>query len=268
MFEPASCFSPEVLQESDENAKTSSVIPTDAVRLTKDGRLDEVFLRHVICRIETRDGRQGYRTKLFRELVKKALLLGVTKKTIRRATGASLTYIQGVDAELNAQNKNKQIHEEIRSKARTIPMKHRSGVYTSDFRRFVVECVYKYSHLSVAELANALGTTTAYLQRVKREMPKTRQVSPNDFDEVEREVTPERRLLDRAASTKVEFYDGWHEITCFDDRGSQIGRMIVGLHRAGEMSYVTVIDENGRKTSYISGGERLEFLQKLTGQKL
>ena len=73
-----------------------------------------------------------------------------------------------------------------------------------------------------------------------------------------------------ASSFNVVQCGGRHEITCFDSRGAQIGRMIVELHREGKPtpSYVIVIDQNGRSESYFNGGERLEFLQKLTGQKL
>ncbi|WP_410098369.1 hypothetical protein [Sutterella wadsworthensis] len=271
--EPASCFSQQVIQDPDENAQTRSVefvIPDDAVRLTKDGRLDEVYLRNVICRMGMHDGCRLRRPKWFRELVKKALSLSVTNRSIHNATGASLTYIQEIAAELNARNKNKEIHEEIRCKAGAVLMKYRSGRYTNDFRCLAEECVQKYGHLSVAELANALGTTTLYLQKVKREMPKPQRDSPKKVDEDEKEITPERRLLDRAASTKVDFLEGRYEITCFDGRGSRVGRMLVKLYdtSCSHSSYVIVIDQHGRSTSYINDVERFEFLQKLTGQKL
>ncbi|WP_418954623.1 hypothetical protein [Sutterella wadsworthensis] len=269
---PPKCLSPQAARTSDENAPirtTKYVIPHDAVRLTPDGKLDEKHLREVISHIEPfAKGRKLRRSDEFRALVEKALKLSVSQLVISRVTGASVTYVRRVDAEIKSRCQNKKISEEIRQQASTL--RGTSNKYPKAFRLLTEECL-KTSKLSVIELAHALDVNPEFVRNVKREMQglqKPKCVSPPEIDEEDPALLPERRLMNCASSFNVEQCGGRHEITCFDSRGDQIGRMIVELARPLSQSYVIVIDQNGRKTSYFNGGERLEFLQKLTGQKL
>lgn len=273
MSPPKSLFSPQVVQASDENAPTRTtkyVIPDDAVRLTPDGALDEAHLADVIGRLSPFESgsKEMHRTKEFRCLVKRALGLGASVLAIARATGASDMYVRRVAAELRAEGKNKKISDGIRWQADQL-RGERNNRYPESFRQFVAECIKKEPSLTVIELAHALGVNPAYVRQVKKEVLGIA-VNLRDDEKQEPATPPESRLLDCTASFNVVQCGGRHEITCFDDRGAQIGRMIVELHRASHPSpsYVIVIDQNGRKTSYFNGGERLEFLQKLTGQKL
>lgn len=274
MSPPKSLFSPQAAQASDENAPirtTKYVIPSDAVRLTPDGKLDEKRLQEVISHIEPFAKGRKLRRSEFRALVEKALKLSVSQLVISRVTGASVTYVRRVDAEIKSRCQNKKISEEIRRQA--APLRGPSNRYPKAFRQLTAECI-KNSELNVIELSHALGVNPEYVRKVKREMQglqKPKCVSPPpEIDEEDPTLLPERRLMNCASSFNVEQCGGRHEITCFDSRGAQIGRMIVELHRASHPSpsYVIVIDQNGRKSSYFNGGERLEFLQKLTGQKL
>ena len=274
MSPPKPIFSPQAARASDENAPirtTKYVIPPDAVRLTPDGKLDEQRLQEVISHIEPFDkGRRLRRSDEFRALVEKALKLSVSQLVISRVTGASVTYVRRVDAEIKSRCQNKKISEEIRQQA--APLRGPSNRYPKAFRQLTAECI-KNGKLNVIELSHALGVNPEYVRNVKREMQglqKPKCVSPPEIEEEDPVLRPERRLMNCASSFNVVQCGGRHEITCFDSRGAQIGRMIVELHREGKPtpSYVIVIDQNGRKTSYFNGGERLEFLQKLTGQKL
>lgn len=274
MSPPKSLFSPQAARASDENAPirtTKYVIPPDAVRLTPDGKLDEKRLQEVISHIEPFDkGRRLRRSDEFRALVEKALKLSVSQLVISRVTGASATYVRRVDAEIKSRCQNKKISEEIRRQA--APLRGPSNRYPKAFRQLTAECI-KNGKLNVIELSHALGVNPEYVRNVKREMQglqKPKCVSTPEIEEEDPVLLPERRLMNCASSFNVVQCGGRHEITCFDSRGAQIGRMIVELHREGKPtpSYVIVIDQNGRKTSYFNGGERLEFLQKLTGQKL
>lgn len=273
MSPPKSLFSPQVVQASDENARTRSieyVIPDDAVRLTPDGALDEAHLADVIGRLSPFEGgdKEMGRTKSFRVLVRRALELGASVLTIVRATGASDMYVRRVDAELRAEGKNKTISDNIRCHADRLRGK-RNNRYPESFRQFVAECIKKEPPLTVIELAHALGVNPAYVRQVKKEVLG---LAVNRLSDEKKEpaIPPERRLMNCTASLNVVQRGGQHEITCFDSRGAHIGRMIVELHRASHPSpsCVIVIDQNGRSESYFNGGERLEFLQKLTGQKL
>lgn len=271
--EPPSCFSRQVIQDSDENAQTRSVeyvIPDDAVRLTPDGVLDEGHLAEVIGRITSfEDGsKEMCRTKEFRCLVRRAVELGASALAICRSTGASDMYVRRVAAELRAEGKNKKISDDIRCQADQL-RGERNNRYPEPFRQLVAACIKKELPLTVIELAHALGVNPAYVRQVKKEI---RGIAADSWVDKKNEpaIPPERRLMDCTASFNVVQCGGRHEITCFDDRGGQVGRMIVELHRASHPSpsCVIVIDQNGRSESYFNGGERLEFLQKLTGQKL
>lgn len=111
MSPPKPIFSPQAARASDENAPirtTKYVIPPDAVRLTPDGKLDEQRLQEVISHIEPFDkGRRLRRSDEFRALVEKALKLSVSQLVISRVTGASVTYVRRVDAEIKSRCQNK-----------------------------------------------------------------------------------------------------------------------------------------------------------------
>lgn len=271
--EPASCFSQQVIQDYDENAQTRSVeyaIPDDAVRLTTEGVLDEEHLADVISRLSPFEAgsKEMCRTKAFRCLVKRAVALGASGLAICRASGASDMYVRRVAAELRAEGKNKNLSDDIRRQADLL-RGERNNRYPESFRQLVAACIKKELPLTVIELAHALGVNPAYVRQVRKEVLG---IAADSWVDKKNEpaIPPERRLMDRTASFNVVRCGGRHEITCLDDRGAQVGRMIVELHRASHpsQSYVIVIDQHGRSTSYVSDGERLEFLQKLTGQKL
>lgn len=77
------------------------------------------------------------------------------------------------------------------------------------------------------------------------------------------------RLLLRASSIEVERVGSGHSVRCLDKQRRQFARLVIERHQKKGVPamFVTVIDQNGRKTTPFYGEQPLAFFEGITGQK-